>query len=306
MESFNNLLHFHENKSKNMEISPNLPNIKKNSTKDIIIRILSYQWPLSIKKLKAILKKEYGINVSYQSIYQNLNELIEKEIVDKKNNEFLLNMDWIEQIQEFGRAVEQTYKGNRQIIGSEVESTQITFNSAYDLFKFILEMISNHIDTFTEEQKKQGDLQIAHVLQTHLWSPFVASKTDYGLIKKLGSFGSVYYVCKNKSLIDRMLANFYKSFNAKVKLGADVASDSEMYIIGDWVVQVFIPIEVKKEIDRIYSITKDILSFDIIRFYWTVGHQKVDIEVLINKNPSLADRLRIQVMNAFMQKDDVI
>jgi hypothetical protein len=286
-----------------MEISPNLPNIKKNSTKDIIIKIMSYEWPVSIKKLKTTLKKEYGINVSYQSIYQNLNELIEKGIVEKKNNEFLLNLDWIEQIQEFGKAVELTYKGNKKILGTEIESTQMTFDSAYDLFKFILEMISNHIDTFSDEQKKQGDIALAHIQQTHLWSPFVASKNDFSLIKKLGQYGSVYYACKNNTLIDRMLANFYKSFNAKVKLGVDVASDSDIYIIGDYVVQVFVPVEVKKDIEKIYSGTKDILSFDVIRFYWNLGHQKQDLEVLINKNPGLAERLRQQVINAFLKDD---
>jgi len=282
-----------------MELSPNLPNIKKNSTKDLIIKILSYKWPLSIKRLKSILKKEYSVNVSYQSVYQNINELIEKEIVQKQENEFLLNLDWIEQIQQFGKAVEQGYKGKKKIIGSDIESAQITFDSAYDFFQFILEMISNNLDTFSDEEKKQGDIPLAYVMLTHLWSPFVASKSDYKTIKRFAKYGSVYYACKKKNIIDRMLGNFYKSFNAKVKLGCDVASDSDMYVIGEYVIQVFLPIEVKKEIDRVYTSTKDILSFDIVKFYWNLGHKKTEIEVLVNKNPALSKRLKEQVLGYF-------
>jgi uncharacterized protein YlzI (FlbEa/FlbD family) len=284
-----------------MDISPNLPNIKKNSTKDSIIRILSYNWPLSIKKLKSILKKEYSVNVSYQSIYQNLNELLEKEIVIKRNNEYLLNLDWIEQIQEFGRAVKQTYNGHKKIIGSDIDSTQLTFDTGYEFFKFIIELISNHIDTFTEEEKKKGDIQIAHVQQGHLMSPFVTTKGDFKLIKKLGRYGSVYYACRGNTLVDKMLSRFYTSFNAKVKLGADVASDSDIYIVGDWVVQVFIPVELKNEIKKIFSSTKDILSFDIVKFFWNLGHQKHEFEVLINKNPLLAKRIKGQVMSYFKE-----
>lgn len=285
-----------------MELSPNLPNIKKNSTKDLIIKILSYEWPLPIKKLKSLLKKEYSLSLSYQSIYQNLNELIEKEIVEKKDNEFLLNMDWIEQIQEFGKAVEQTYKGNRKIIGTEIQSTQLTFKSAYELFKFILEMISNHLDTFSDEDKKTGDIQLAFAQQTHLFSPFVASKADYKLIKKFSQYGSVYYACKSDSMIDKMLANFYKSFNAKVKLGVDVASDSDIFVIGDWVIQIFFPTTVKKDIAKIYSSTKDILSLDIVKFYWNLGHQSQDLEVLLNKNPTLSSQIRERILNYFKKE----
>jgi len=282
-----------------MDFSPTLPNIKKNSSKDIMIRILSANWPLSIKKIKTHLKRDYGISVSYQGIYQSLNELIEKNIVEKKNNEFLLNIDWIRGIQEFGKSVEQSYKGQRKIIGSGIKSAQMTFNSGYDLFKFILDMITDHINSFSDEEKKKGGLDLAYVQQTHLWSPFVATKGDYKQIKELGKYGSVYYLCKNNTLMDKMLTKFYESFNAKVKLNSDVASDADIYVIGDWTIQVFLPIEIKKQINNAYSSTKDILSFDIIKFYWNLGHMNQEFEVLVNKTPSLAKIIKEQVRANF-------
>ena len=49
---------------------------KDKSTKDVIIEILSSEWPLSLNKIYYKIKKKYGINVNYQAIHKAVNELV--------------------------------------------------------------------------------------------------------------------------------------------------------------------------------------------------------------------------------------
>ncbi len=64
------------------------------STKDSIVGILSVSWPLSAIKIWNALSKQ-SHNISYKATYKALQELTEEKIVEKTNNEYKLNEQWL-------------------------------------------------------------------------------------------------------------------------------------------------------------------------------------------------------------------
>ena len=96
-----------------MVIKLSLPGIDKSDrVKDIIVKILSFEWPLTLAQISHKAKKEHQCSKSYQAIFKALNELKEEGIIIKQNNNYSLNLSWAEKVRDFSQNLIKKYKSD--------------------------------------------------------------------------------------------------------------------------------------------------------------------------------------------------
>jgi len=88
------------NYSKNNYLMPYsyiMPIINKTNmaTSDIIISILSQDYPMTTKKIYNIARKQYSSNITYQAFYKVILSMVEKKALIKKGFEYEINISWI-------------------------------------------------------------------------------------------------------------------------------------------------------------------------------------------------------------------
>ena len=127
-------------------------------------------------------------------------------------------------------------------------------------------------------------------------------------IKELGnrldsSYKSgVYFICAGNTYADKLLAKFYESFggaNIKIRLGVNCANDYELFIIEDYLVQIYLPFEIKKIFDLTYQNFKSGSTDTFRKIYENIIFKKTEINVIINRNPKVAELVRNKTLKYF-------
>ena len=112
---------------------------RKRYVRDIVVEMLSQEWPLSAKKIYSMLRNKYHLDVSYQAVHKALKELLKQQTLIRKGKLYEINKSWIESVKSDIERLENTY---------EIKSSQsprITgkikiYNSADDFYKNLIRM----------------------------------------------------------------------------------------------------------------------------------------------------------------------
>lgn len=84
-------------------------------TRNKIVDILSEESPLSFKKLSIKLRKKYAITVTNSAIYKLIAYMIKEKILTKKEGEYSINSEWLDNIDKFkDKVVSRSIKDNMQ------------------------------------------------------------------------------------------------------------------------------------------------------------------------------------------------
>ncbi len=91
-----------------------VPNGKsqENSTKEIIVSILCYEWPLTIKQIHNRIVRTHGFNCSYQAVFKQVKELVQKKVLKENGKQYKINEKWIESVHEFTEDLKEHYSKN--------------------------------------------------------------------------------------------------------------------------------------------------------------------------------------------------
>ncbi len=94
-----------------MAINIMLPemNTDSESTKNLIINILSKEWPLSAKKVHYRIKKIYAINCTYQAIHKQLRLLTKRKVLEKDGKNYRLSIEWLDALKNFSDEIKKDY-----------------------------------------------------------------------------------------------------------------------------------------------------------------------------------------------------
>jgi len=92
-----------------MDYTIKLPNVKENSVSNLIILLLTEEWPLSTKGLHRRITRQHAKNVSFQSVHKAVKKLQGEEILTKLESYYKLNPVWLKQIEDFSTAINQKY-----------------------------------------------------------------------------------------------------------------------------------------------------------------------------------------------------
>jgi len=255
----------------------------KISTKSLIINILATN-DLKITDIQKTLRKEANKKISYQAIRQALVELIEKEVVVKKEEYYSINKTWVVKIKNWAEIVETTL--NKQKIKKiDKNTTQISLKNLDALGYFILHSLERKF--FDSEDK-------IYLHLNHLWIPF-SNVDNRNELVRIFSQHKMKVIINEKSTGDKILSNWYKK-HGEVVLGVKKEGDCEYIVQGDCVVQIFMNNELKQKMNEVYSL-KGILNLGLFEQIIEMTHKEYEIELIITRNKNIASNLKKAIEN---------
>ncbi|MDP2908903.1 MAG: hypothetical protein Q8N77_03800 [Nanoarchaeota archaeon] len=288
-----------------MTLNLTLPQIGgKATTKDYVISILGYDWPLTIKKVYNLVKKRYGHNVTYQAVFKAVSELHSKGVIEKKDEGYQINLKWLKHLHNYTEFIETNYytKNRLKLIEGIKDARKegninvLTFETFFDVEKYLYYLQKQYV------LSSKGK-EIICVHHAHEWRPLFYLRAEYNWIRKVKELGHrTYILCAGNTAIDRWCASFYKSIGCNVRLGANCASTCELIVFGDVIIQVYLPSEIKKSISEQFSRLKDMGKIGQRTLIESIFEKKTDIKVIINKDSELAEQIKKETLGFFSKQ----
>ena len=89
---------------------------KTNSVKDLIISILSHEWPLTSKSIHQRIIRLYSVECTYQAVHKQLKEMQGKRIVRKQGKHYLISEKWLNELSQFSTQLKKQYSESSKIL----------------------------------------------------------------------------------------------------------------------------------------------------------------------------------------------
>ena len=276
-----------------MTIEFTLPemNTDNKSVKDLIIIILADHWPLTLKEIHNHLKKNYSINVSYQAVHKTINELKNKNILDKNRKEYQLNIGWIKSIAEFGEKLEGAYQEKKPL--TDKIPSSFTVKNAWELYPLFIDLFER--DVFNAKGKS------ICFIGNQVWNPMMGSEKEIEAYQRLSKKYQFYLAVRKNNLLNKMWKTYWDKINVKVKLNCKIGPSDQIdiFIVGDFFIQVFYPRELIKQEDRVGDKIKKISDVNAKEVNDIYFESYGDINIIITKNAELASFWRKKVEDLF-------
>ena len=276
-----------------MDFEPAFPYVDYSNTniKNYLVAALSYDYPLSAKKLYYVLKKKYNVNTSYHNVYRAIQELTEKGILSKESLQYQLCVNWIQRNLELARMIKKQYEKEKSI--------NLDFNDGKSIYEFkfnnLLELDEHCMELHNYFYPKLMEDEIVCMIYGHQWWHLIYPKKKYDNEVVNNKF---YFVCGGETLLDKQSNNFKKrkGFNVVVK---DMARVSDTTIYGYVVVSIYYDPLIRDKMDELFINTKKVEELDVPKMIEEVFGRKTKIVMIINKNKLLAEQLRSRVIGLF-------
>lgn len=258
---------------------------KDTSTKGLIFKALIVYNSLSNAKLQTIFKKEFGKRISYQAIRQALLEMLDENILEKKDKEYLINKDWIQELKETVKLIDKSILKREDIRLVDKKTTQINLKNLYELGHFVLYSLEQKYFDLTKDNNMFMQIN-------HLWIPF-GDHNKRERLKQIFTQNSLKVIVKSRSAGDCMLNRWYKKYVTS-KLGVSYSSDCDYIVHGDTVVQIYMNPELKAKMDKVYSL-KSFLS--IFKELTDMTFMEYGIQIVITRNSAIAEQIKTNIIS---------
>ncbi|MFH0961940.1 MAG: hypothetical protein V1820_04615 [archaeon] len=267
------------------------------STKSQIVEILSREWPLSCRKIYNRLSKERGRNITYQAVHKATLQMTDENVLVKSGLAYSLNLDWVNKIERFSRDVSSAYLEGRKVPSLEGDLVQHNFESGYETIRFLSEnFLRGKFIPMNSEKIR------IYVKVQHMWNPFVLAPGDFGKLRELSGKIEAFVACKGSTQLDRIISRFYNALGIKTALGAEVSETPELAVVGETVIQIFNPPEMRALLSKTYQTTKTLFSPELIRNFNEIAHGRMKVTVLINRNALAAEGIKGEISTFFLQR----
>ena len=273
-------------------IIPELDKKPKN-TKDAVINLLTFEWPLNLRNIFFKIKKQYAYSSTYQSVYKAVKELVEKKVLIEKNKQYEINVEWIKNVQSFTDIVETNYYAKQKLKNfsglKETKATKdliiLNFESIFDAEKYLYYFMK------TELFKKRNK-EVCYQINNE-WKPIFYLRAEYNYFKRLiERKHKIYILCHGDSYLEELFKQFYKKIGVNFKLTSQVFTN-DLIIFEDCFIQIFIPEKLK------VLMKKTLKDKEVMTLFEDVLSKKSSIKVVINKDASLAKEIKKQIINKF-------
>lgn len=264
------------------------------SARELIVSLLSREWPLSIKEIYNRLRREHGFSASYQAVHKAVLQAAENGVLEKQGTKYMLNKEWIEGVKKFGAEVDSCYRENGTRIDPEKfeGSAHLRFGSFLEFAKF---MINEYFGNFPNPARKAGAC-----IWNHAYAIVGASEKEHENIKKIFSREPHYGISRCDTFFDRWCSDYLTKAGKKCVTGtATCCCGNDTFVHGDFVMEVFFPSEFREALEKIYSKFSSPQKIDMNEYFETILSSKFEINVLITKNPSLAEKFRREAKEAY-------
>lgn len=272
--------------------------LAEDKVKSLIINILSNEWPLTAKKIYSRVKSE-GKNVSYQAVFKALQQLVAKSVVEKKEMDYSLDKTWLEKTANFYGEVSKTYSGEHADISSQIlKSFHLTlkYKTMYQTWMAALNSI-NKLSFLTKQDNYTGFATCDHLP----WAFALGDKDHAKLIEVFKKIKKMYVVYGYKNAANTLLAKYYHSLNknAHFIFVKGCADGGGIVVGGNYLSQTIVDPRFVKSLDRIYSKLRKFDNVTLNTFCNDLFTKKVDITILITRNPELAKVQKKRILSYF-------
>ena len=258
-----------------------------NSSRDLVLKTLFFEWPLTAKEIYSRVSKNSDKDVSYQAIHKMINSLLDEGILSKQDNKYLVSLDWVRQRKDLLTVLETNLVEGRVV--SPLEQ-KIVFETIHEVDQFLVQACG------MLKPSKEDELGLVWI---HFWIPLFFSRDTYVKMKELILSSNFYCLTPNNTKIDKWCSEFWDKLGIKEKSGVKGVFDVSTLVYKDTIIQVFYPAEIRKALDEVYNSTENPNKLDIDNFFETVFEKKTRIPVLITKNKVVAEELMKQIKSFF-------
>ncbi len=267
---------------------------QKQSMKGVIVSLLSIRWPLSAKEICSSLRREFSVSSSYQAVHKSLSELTKSNVLERVGLKYRLSRDWISRVKNFADKVEKLYAAKNEFLEFQPSDVvNFRFSNFIECGKF---MINEFYAKFPNPDKKD-DVSF----NEHAWLLIGGGDKDFESLKKICSRSNIFNITKSGSVLDRVASGFLSKLGKKCLVGVNPPIEGDVYIVGDYVAQVYFPSEFKKKFFKVYQSTKDFSKFDLPSYFRLISSDAF-ITVTVSKNAELADFLREENRKIFAKR----
>ena len=266
---------------------------KNSSTRDKIISVLAENPGISTKKICAILKKQYALNVTYQAVHKTLKQMVEQRIITFSQKKYVLDERWINNLKLF--LLKITNKNNlsnkiqidyNSILNFEsLETTTFVLNTRQEFDDFYFKIREKLIDKLEElpvEKRK-----IFHHIGNLYISLTYPTKEHNLLIKLRDVKGQGYFFCNGVGPVNKWATRLYEHSPIKIFLGQSFDSSKLVFIYPHMMIEAYYSQNNLKVFDELYDKK------------W--GIEQIDMSTIIDKLYSVNDPIKIVIT-----KDPVI
>lgn len=268
------------------------------STKDLVVSVLILKGSLTTKKIYNEIKKNYGVSCTYQAVHKTLNNLLNEGIITKKNKNYSLSLQWLYKVRQFCDEAEETVTKTGSF-DKGLKFCEKTGNQQRFIF-YNMASAKEYISNLQKEiYLKSKDTPICMQLR-HLVRAIFYSEDSWEIIKIIKKHKvQIYMAVRDNTFYDRWCKKIYEKQGIKVMLEVDVARNSEIQILGDYIVQLYYPKRYITALDNLYKQIKGPSYIDLHGFYSDIYEKKEDVKVVIIENKEIAEQLRKQTISLF-------
>lgn len=271
---------------------------KENSTtRDKIISILAMEPSQNTKKINAVLKKQYALNVTYQAIHKTLKQMVEQGVLEFDGKSYKINSKWVEELKMFVERIgkrEETSTNlsniNYEDIIKSGKSVKITLANRTEFDEFYYKIRKHMI-----ENLKNLDIKDRVVFRSfwHLYYPLTRPKEEMELlelIKKMKAKDYTFVI--GDTPLDAWAAKIYKDSPVQVILGEMIASTNMIFIYGNVIMDIFYDYKSIELFDNVFNDVKSLDSHSIVKAVENLYSVDEPIIISINSDPSLVAILK--------------
>ena len=262
------------------------------NTKTAIIELLSKEWPLSMKQIHSLIKKKYCLELTYQAVHKAIKELLSQKTINKEDNKYMINIDWIRGIKDFCSELESSYLN--KLLDKDNNYSTFSVNCLWDLYLFVLK-------SFTELFDPKNKTICCH--SEYVWISPIGTEKEWNTLKLFLKDKQMLVLIHSNTQLDNVLKKSWESTGMKYKLGIDTETSKlmmDMFIIGNNIIQIHYPQEFVDLTKTLYQNTtsiNDLNMQDIQNFFYKKYPD--GIHILIHKNEIIADRIRKRTEQEF-------
>ncbi len=261
-------------------------------TKELIVEILAYEFPLSAKQIFNTVNRKYGKQVSYHAVYKGINALLNARIIAKQGMLYSLNKEYVKGVCDFASKLNLLYGQEKFDLVKWFPKENFVlkkFNNQFEMGLFILGIL--------DDCKK--DEMIAIIWPT-MWPPLTNVQEMSDKIKSIATKTSeAYCVCGKSGFLDKIFAKKWENLGMHVKLDVQLSQIFEIFAFRDMTIFFLQPPEKRFQKYKYLNLVKNLNFLRMADVFLQIIKEETEIYCFIIKNTEIADKIKQEVLNYF-------
>lgn len=272
------------------------PGKRKRNAEDVIISILSQEFPLTLQQLHGAARRQFGIAVSYQAIRKAAMRLFAERILYKEGRQYSIDRNWILDSERTVSMLKERYFAaaprHRTVVGDA--ATEYIFGNLIEKDRVWCRIQEDWI-----RNRDPGEAPVIAWQGMHNWWLLGQLEHETRFMERIRSEVTVYQLVNGTSPLDRWSVKYYRKLGVHCMSNAGKGEKgSYLVVFGDYVMETSYPPELVEQLERFYNRTRKIEDIDLNRIM-SILTSRQRIRVTLLKNRQIAEKVRADIVRRF-------